>query len=221
MAEQNEQTHKSDNSPIPASCGVPTGEQLRNELANDSVLIDKLKSSFSSLPYVNDNQESECPYAETSYAQKEELEERLISRVKELKRYATALDREVHRCTENHQLIQTGSGKIHRQDTLEHFSLAQETQREQCDRAIEDRDAVFVVLAKAQAVLNVSRTRKYPGKKPEEQFPSPFSSGIPESLPAPTQPPEHQPPAGGLGDEVTGLMSLGPLGGTLDSRAID
>ena len=210
MVMENEQTVKMNKNSEPVSSSdVPRGEQLKNELASDSALADQVESANKNLPYVDDNQGSECPFSEQLFAQKEELEQELISKVKVLKRYHKVLSSEVDRCMKILQEIQADSAKLKLQETSKHYSQAQEAQQSQYDSAVDDRDAVSVVLKKAQAILNMSRSRKYPGKTPEEQFP--FPAGMPGPLSSAAQTPGSQSPAGGLSNEISGLISMGPL----------
>ena len=123
-----------------------------------------------------------------------------------LQYYLPELEKRVSRCEKNLQCIETDSATLTTEQTKECYSEALEAQRKQYREAVQDRDAVFIVLAKAEAVLAVSRTRKYPGKIPERQSPPlgamPFSS----------QSSGGQSHSGGPDGEITGLMSLGPLG---------
>ena len=58
----------------------------------------------------------------------------------------------------------------------------------------------MVVLAEAQAVLDVARKKKFPGGNPERQFPFPGAK------------PGEMPDSDEFSDEMDGLLSLGPLG---------
>jgi len=183
---------------------VPRGLQLQNELQSISSHIKKLESALA-LPEVNEDGSSECHFAESLYAKKEELEEHVTHDLEKLKRYAKVLDNEIKRCRRNLAQIQADGGNLNLKETSEHYSYATDAQQQQLQSAIEDKDAVSVVLSKAQAVLNVSRTRKYPGKKPQERpFPTP-PFGTPGSTCIRTS-------TGEPGSELAGLISLGPLG---------
>jgi hypothetical protein len=123
-----------------------------------------------------------------------------------LKYYQMALDKEIQRCRGNLERIQTDSGRLNLRETSLHYSEAARAQQGQLQSAIDDKDAVCVVLTKAQAVLKVSRTRKFPGRKPQEGYPFPVPSlGAPGSTGVQSSP-------GLLGNELGGLISLGPLG---------
>jgi len=183
---------------------VPRGLQLQNELQSISSHIKELESALA-LPEVNEDGSSECPFAEDLYAKKEALEEQVTHDLEKLKCYVKALDNEIKRCQRNLSQIQADGGKLNLKETSEHYSQAADAQQQQLQSTIEDKDAVSVILSKAQAVLNVSRTRKYPGKKPQERpfpmptFDTPGSTCIRSSI-------------GESGGDLGGLISLGPLG---------
>lgn len=196
---------------------VPRGTMLQNELASISALINRLEKAMASLPHVNDEQESECPFAEDLYAQKEELEQELIPKAEVLKRYMVGLENEVQRCRNNLARIQADYAKLNLQETSAHYSEAIEAQLQLLRSATQDRDAVSIVLAKAEAVLKVSRTRKYPGRKPQRQYP--FPGAKPGDMPKSSQLPNTPSTRGEPDDEVDGLISLGPLKQTQGSES--
>ena len=205
MVTENEQTNQSDNNSESVSSYVPRGERLKSELMSISALTDRLESAVRSLPYVNICRQSDLSYARRLYEEKERLEQELASKVEVLKQYYKALNKEVDRCMKNLQTIQEDATKLNLQETAEYYSQAEEAQQKQYDSAVEDRNAVSVVLKKAQAVLSMSKTKKFPASNFGGQFPLP--AGIPgPSVSVP------QSPAGGLNNEITGLISMGPLG---------
>jgi len=186
---------------------VPRGDQLRSELDSISSRIKKLESALA-LPVVKEDGSSECYFAENLYAKKEGLEKQVASDVEKLKPYVMALGKEEQRCKGNLQQIQTDGGRLNVPETSQRYSEAAEAQQRQLQSAIDDKAAVCVVLAKAQAVLKASQAKKFPGRKPQEQplFPVPPLSGpgLTCVQPSPGQP----------DNELGGLVSLGPLGKT-------
>lgn len=194
---------KQNNEDKPTATDVPRGRQLRDELKGISSHIKELENALA-LPEVNEDGSSECPFAEDLYAKKEALEKQVTQDLRTLKRYGQVLDYEIQRCQHNQAKIQADGTKLNLQEASGHYSQAADAQQHQLQSAIEDKDAVSVVMSKAQAVLNVSRTRKYPGKEPQERpFPSP-----PFGVQGPTS---SSSPAGKPGGELGGLISLGPL----------
>jgi len=203
------------NRPKPVSGSASRGTRLRDELANISKLVNELETTTSSLPYVREDGESECPFAENLYAKKVELEGQVSGKVNLLAGYLMELDAERLRCQKELGKIQEDYKKLNLQETSDHYAEAVLRQKEKCRSIEEDKDAVSVVLVQAKAVLKMAKERKFPGKKPQEQFP--FPAGMPGTPLPPSQSPGSRSQPGGLDNEVGGLISLGPQG-RADSR---
>jgi DNA repair exonuclease SbcCD ATPase subunit len=157
--------------------------------------VDDLERATTSLPHVEEDGSSECPFSGELYAKKEELEEKVTSGVNRLHDCLADLAKEIQRCKANLGRIQADSAKLNLQETQDCYSEAESEQQRQYRHVVQDREAILVALGKAEAVLKISRTRKSPGGTPRRQTP-------PSS--APSGP-------GGLGKELDGLLSLGPL----------
>ena len=212
MAAKSEQGSTPNNQTSPASGRAPRATPLRNELESISKLVDELETATSTLPYVNESGESECPFSENLYAKKEELEEQVSGKENLLAGYLMELDAEKLRCQKELDKIQEDYRKLNLQQTSDHYAEAILAQQEKCRSIEDDREAVSIVLVTLKAVLKMAKERKFPGRKPQTHFPIPV--GASGTLPPPPQSPGPQSPAGRLGDEVGGLISLGPLGQT-------
>ena len=197
------------------SGGVPEGAELRQELSHASELTHQLDCSHSGLPHLT-QASFIWPETEDQYAMKEELEEELSCEVNKLIRYMPVLESRIRRYRQNLGRIEAGSTKLNREEPFEHFAEAQEAQRKQYLEAVHDKDSASIVLAEAQAVLNVSRKKTFPGGQPVRQFP--FPGAKPGDVPRGPQASCPPTPADTLGEDVDGLISLGPLGRTENSR---
>jgi len=186
--------------------GVPRGAELRRVLAGITEHIEQLDRAMSSLPHVNKEGGSECGFAEDLFAQKEELEKQVIEDVNRLMGYMRAIDHDIARCRNNLSRIQADSAKLNRDEARDCYSRAQEAAERELREAVQDKDAISIVLARATAVLKVSQARKFPGREPQRQLP-PAGPGAPEG-------PGPRTPAAGIGRELDGLLSIGPLEGT-------
>jgi hypothetical protein len=173
-------------------------------------LIDRLESAVSSLPYVRADGSSECRFAENCYVEKEELETEVSGRINVLTDYVAQLDDELRRCQGELTKIEVDHAKLKRREPQAHYGDAGRYARDSCQRAQDDRDAVSMVLTKAKAVLAMSRGRVFPGRKPQRQHPGAAGAVGGEIVSAP--PPASPPAAGSAGNEIGGLMGLGPLG---------
>jgi chromosome segregation ATPase len=195
---------------------VPSKKAIEAELANASKDISDLEAATSSAPYVNEAGESECPFAESLYAKKEELEEKVSGKVNVLSAYLMGFDAEKMRCQEELDRIQEDYKKLNLQETSDHYAEAVLRLTEKCRSLQESKDAVTAVLVRARAALKRSKGRKFPGRKPQQQFSLPAGPSDPSPSNSPS--PNVLSNSGGLGNEVTDLMSLGPLGPTEKNR---
>lgn len=199
---------------------VVRGGELRSQIDRFLKQVDELERAMTSLPHVENNGSSECPFAGDLYAKKEELEQQVLAGIQTLRGHLADLEREGQRCRANLGRIQADAGRLNLEDTQDQYAVAETEQRRQYREVLQGRDATLVALGKAEAVLKVSRTRKFPGGEPprQEQYPlsQRGSAQPPNSLPASPQGPSAPlPPAcgpGSLGGELDGLTSMGPLG---------
>ena len=89
------------------------------------------------------------------------------------------------------------------------YGTAENAQNDECYQAVTDRDAVVLVLPRADAALQVSRSRKFPGDQPpRRQTPPPAAQ--PPGGPVGPNAPEAQ-PGQGLDHELDSVLSIGPL----------
>jgi len=191
----------------PATGGL-RGAELRRALANMVDHLEKLDRAMTSLPHVDEQGSSECPFAEDLYAQKEEAEKQVLEDVNRLMGYMRAIEHAIAQCRSNVARIRADSAKLNGEKARDSFSSAEEAAERELREAIQDRDAISVVLARAQAVLKVSQTRKFPGREPQRRPP------VPVVVPGASEGPGPRLPAGGIGRELGGLLSIGPLGQT-------
>ena len=194
---------------------LPWKKALENQLASISQEIQRLERATSSLPYVNDDGESECPFAENLWAQKEELQEKVSGKLGVLSNHLMQLDAKRLSCIKELGKIQEDYEKLNIKETSDHYAEAVLRLTDDCRLFEEMKDAVTAVLVRARAVLKRSEGRKFPGRKPQ-QFSFPVGPSGPSSAHSPSPGSSSKP--GGLGNEVTGLMSLGPLGQTEKNR---
>jgi hypothetical protein len=200
-----------------SSCdGVPRGQPLRNELANISGLVEKLESAVSSLPYVGADGSSECPFAESLFAQKEDLEMEVSDKVHTLANYLRQLDAAILESRKRSKKIQADYGLLNRQEPQDWYAEAVRREQERILGLQDDQDAVSLTLTKAKAVLAMSAKVKFPGKKPQRQYPATTGISGTGALDLPGL-------VGGTagqraGGEIAGLISLGPQGPGMPPR---
>jgi hypothetical protein len=188
------------------SGGCPRGPDLRNELASFEQLVMQLEAQMKQLPHVDETGASECYFAEDLYAEKERLEREVLAGMTRLSGYLLALEKWIDRCEKNLERIEADAHKLNHAETQGCYWDAANHQRGEYRLAVQDKDAVYIALEKAKAVLQVSSTRKFPGREPQKRTFAPV--GTPRG---PTTS-RRSSPGGDLGAEVEGLFSMGPVG---------
>ncbi len=134
---------------------VPRGAELRYLLSYILQLIAELESAMTSLPHVAKDGSSECHFARELYVKKEKLEQEVAFWIQELHRFLAYLRKEVERCLRNLERIRSDARRLNLEETRQCYSEAATEQEREYQRAVEDRDAVYIVLKKAEAVLEV------------------------------------------------------------------
>ncbi len=198
------------------STGVPEGVSLREELYRTAELVRQLNSVQNSLPHLTE-ESFIWPETEDQYAGKEELQSELTGQVRRLLGYMPTLQSRIRRYRHNLERIEADSARLNHNEPIEHYEQAQESQRRRYIEAVYDKDSASIVLAEAQAVLNVARKKPFPGRKPVRQYP--FKGAKLGDLPPGPMTSDPQAPGNGSGGDLDDLISLGPLGQIEGTRA--
>ena len=170
---------------------VPRGAQLRAELSR----MLSMASELESLSHCG--QDPKNNYARYRRIQ---LQSRLSSEQEKLQQYKPYLDKEVDRCVRNLEKILSDSQRLNLTEPMEYYLEAERLQQIQYYEAVCDREAVYWTLKRVQAALGSSRIGGF-------GVGDPLTPDVP--IYSPSTGPEIHP--GGLGEEVDGLLSSGPL----------
>jgi septal ring factor EnvC (AmiA/AmiB activator) len=173
-------------------------------------LLEQLLSKAQVCPKVDQEGNSECPFAEDLYAEKEEFSEKVEKESKKIQRFLQVVDQEIDRCSNNLERISADSRSLNSDEAKEKYAIAQRAQEAEYKKAIQQRRALTELISKTEKVLALARAKTFPGRKPQKSF---------------------RPPAGALGGwggnssmngataarpsfktEIDRLISLGPLG---------
>ncbi len=185
--------------------GCPRGTQLRQELASFVRMVTQLEAAMNQLPRVDETGQSECHFAEDLYAEKERLEQAVLSDMMRFSGYHLTLEKWVEQCKKNMEKIESDSQRLHHSEPQDCYSDAANQLRGEYRLAVQDKDAVYVALEKAKAVLQVSSTRKFPGREPKKRTFAPVAQAPPSDT---SHANGH---AADLGGEVENVFSLGPI----------
>jgi hypothetical protein len=170
---------------------------LDSLLAEAMRLVGELESKTHQLPIVAANGESECPFAEQLFADKEEAAAKVFEAVRKLESLCQFLDQDISRLRKNLLTIERDMSRLETSDAREGYHGAQRSARKEYERAIDQRQAIVEVLQRARAAQREAAARKYPGRAPRGAIPVP-------SVPAPLPPAWPEP------RRVTGLPPKSP-----------
>ena len=198
-----------------------TGTSLKDIdsfMKNTEDLLEKLAKKTTELPNVEKDGQSECPFAENLFAEKEEHVETVVRNLKDMKGHLTQLESLIERHRRNLDQIRADSGELQQTSLKENYAFAEVSQEFHYKKALQRRKMLHHLITWAEGVLTLARAKKFPGKKPQKQFrpPPPLPGAMAPSVVA-TRPPsapfekeQMRPP---LHNEISSLMSVAPLGG--------
>ena len=118
------------------------------------------------LPLVEPDGDSDCPFAEHLYAQKEEAEAKLVHTMSWFEDLLPVLDRKVERCRRNRSLVHSHAEMLNGVDPKKKYESAKRGLQQQYQEALDERKQAGFLLEKAKLVLARSQSLKFPGKIP-------------------------------------------------------
>lgn len=171
-------------------------------------LIENLKTRIRILPVVDEKGQSECPFAEQLYFQKDEAEQKLNEHLKKGSKYSDLLSKEISRGHENLSRIKSDRSSLNNPQAKEKYEFALHAQKQNINKYIEQLKELENVISKATESLQMSKSSQWPLGKPKERgFGSSNNTNSPKSL--------HETDLSGpsVKTEANSLISIGPLSG--------
>ena len=163
-------------------------ENVDSFMASLAGLLDTLKTKVNVLPRVDDKGNSECPFAEDLYAERDEAEERVAEALQDASGYMELLDREIARLRGSFGRVQADANSLNSLRAKEEYQNAAQALEHHIGKNLERRKALSELIASAEKLLAFSRAKKWPVDKPQKSFR----------------------PGAVLGGDLTGVRSLGP-----------
>ena len=188
---------------------ISRGSELSSLVVRCTGLVDNLERAVSQLPHVDSYGYSSCPpkVVFELYARKEKCEREVASYISTLTEILALLEKEVERYRKNLDRIRTDAGRLHRDEAKEKYSQAEQAQELELRRARDEKDAVYMVLRRAEVALKISRDHQIPDVRRKEPAKSEDQKGDRRDLPISMSTDRGDPSPG---SELDGLISLGP-----------
>ena len=165
-------------------------------------LLDTLEGKTSRCPKVDEKGNSECPFAEDLYAQKDQAAEEVASYLEKLRILLELVKEELASLRANLSKVESDSGALHSENAKKMYLSAQQGLEQHIQKNLDRKKEILDLISLAKEMLRLAHEKRWPLGKPERHalFPpvtpsSPSNSGL------------------SLKREVDGLFSLGPIGG--------
>ena len=178
----------------------PDLESIGQFLESVGRLAEELFRAVRSLPRVEADGSSECPFAGELHARKEKLQQELQSRFGTLHSYREFVRSEIARCKNNLVVLRARGDMLHGDRARAEYSQAEVDASAYYERCVKMRDRIEEMVGFVQGILRAASSKQLP--------PGRGSTGGDQEAPS-------GPRAGGLGsdDELEKLFDL-------DSRAM-
>ena len=166
-------------------------------------LLERLEDLWPRMPKVEEDGESECPFAEDLYREKQELERQIAERLSTLRSQLKDVSQEVERCKRNLARISVDAEKLSRPEARSKYAESWGRQEQEYVEAIDVKRRVEEVLRRAGATMAASGRKEFPGGLNEDAGPT----GLPASA-------SSYPAASGAGtieQRTDDMLSLGRL----------
>jgi hypothetical protein len=176
-------------------------------------LLEELTSKVRALPKVDQEGNSECPFAEDLYAQKDECMEKVEQESQKLQPYLVLVEEEIARCRANLGRISSDASSLNLDEAKERYDAAKRSQESQYNNALRQRKALTDLVSRTKETLALAQSRAFPGRKPPKSSRPPAGAfggwGGTGSRNGASKVPPGRP---SLKNEIDSLISLGPLG---------
>jgi hypothetical protein len=183
------------------------GSALRSYLSQFTSLVKDLEGAMNCLPHVDSSGYSPCPpdIVEELYAKKEKLEAQVSAPMPDLYRLLATLEKEVDLCNQKLDRIRQDQGRVNRKETKDKYSEAEQAQELKLRKARDERDAAYLAIKKAEAVLKVSKDRHMPKTRNKSDKAGPNTKDRRSSSKSISREVRKS-----QSDSVQGLLSTGP-----------
>ncbi len=129
----------------------------------------ELQQSSGSLPNVDQEGNSECPFAEQLYAKHEELRKKVQRRLAELHECLAAIDEQITKYGHDLAVVSANKDRLNRDRPRAHFSEAEAELAGLYKRCLQVRDRVEQAILFVDEVLQQAATKRFPGRIPRDR----------------------------------------------------
>jgi hypothetical protein len=146
-----------------------TIKQIEDTVAQAVSDAQQLQRSTGSLPRVDQNGNSECPFAEQLYAKHEELRKKVQQRLAELHECLLAIDEQITGYGHDLAVVSSQKDRLNRDRPRAHFSEAEANLAGLYKRCLQVRDRIEQAILFLDEVLQQAATKRLPGRMPRDR----------------------------------------------------
>ena len=130
--------------------------------------VEELQRTSGQLPKVDEDGNSECPFAEQLYAEKEEAQNEVNACLKQMDEYRKWIDEEIAGCKNDLTVISAHQEYIHRDKPRAHYSDAEAEAAATLKHLEEVKENMEEALEQMQESTKEASPKQYPSKIPEK-----------------------------------------------------
>jgi len=197
-------------------------ETLDSLLGAANSACENLANKMKVVPEVDRQGNSECPFAEDLYGEKEEAAEEARRVLLRLQESRSAICEELSRLERNASLIEGARNDVHGEPAGRSLSSADAQAQAQYERAVKQREQVTEAIERVQEALQTASQKQWPLGEPQrqERYGQPAGTAYNSEAPRDAFLTSPAQPVSSVEDDLSQLLSLGPMSGdgVSDSR---
>lgn len=152
--------------PADTSVPGPSLKTITEFVESVGKLAAQLFQAVRSLPRIEADGTSDCPFADELYARKEKLQQELRSRFGTLHSYREFMRSEIDRCKKNLAVLGARGDMLHGDRARARFSEAEADAAAHYERCIKVRDRIEESIQFVQGVLRAASSKQRPASQP-------------------------------------------------------
>ncbi len=184
-------------------------EYFDSYVAEADRAVADLKHAVDFLPSVDNKGGSDCPVAESLYAQKEEKEDKVRRLLARFRTYISCIEHEMEKALSTLGRVQGAAASLHSDAPRRELSDGVKKAQYAYSRLVSQREKAALTVKQLNSVLSDADRKKWPLDKPGQSTPSWKGQGSSHPSGPNKKASVGVPPMPGLSDEINSLRSSG------------
>lgn len=133
-------------------------------------LLNAFKAKVDVLPKVDGDRNSECPFAESLYAERDEVEDKVVKALQDASLYLELLDQEITRLRGNLSQVQSDGNSLASVEAKKQYEFAAGAIEHHIEKNLERLKTLSELVSRAHSLLGLSSGKRWPLGKPQRGF---------------------------------------------------